>query len=63
MSRRAFAGEALRISDLKERQAEVRLAIAAMDESPSLLVASSLERLAALLEKAEPVLNSESGSG
>ena len=62
ISHRAFAGESLRISDLKERQAEVRLAIAAMDESPSLLVASSLERLAALLEKAEPVLNSESGS-
>lgn len=59
LSRRTFAGEALRVSDLKERQAQVWQAIAAMEEAPPPLVASSMERLAALLEKAEPVLNSE----
>lgn len=57
---RAFSAEALQVSDLKERQAQVWRVIAAMDESPPPLVANSMERLAALLEKAEPVLNSES---
>ncbi len=43
------------ISDLKERQVHLRVAIQEMDEPPPLVV-SSMERLSDLLEKAEPVL-------
>lgn len=43
------------ISDLKERQVHLRVAIQEMDEPPPLVV-SSMERLTDLLEKAEPVL-------
>jgi len=44
------------VSDLKERQAHLRVAIGEMDELPPPLVMSSMERLADLLEKAEPIL-------
>jgi predicted PurR-regulated permease PerM len=47
---------AVQISDLKEQQAHLRLVIEEMEESPPPLVISSMERLAGLLEKAEPVL-------
>jgi putative permease len=47
---------AVRISDLKERQAGLRLIIDEMEGPPPPLVVSSMERLAGLLEKAEPVL-------
>ena len=47
---------AVQVSDLKERQARLRLAIEEMEGPPSSLVVSSMERLAGLLEKAEPVL-------
>ena len=47
---------AVQISDLKERQTRLRLAIEEMEGSPPPLVASSMERLANLLEKAEPIL-------
>jgi hypothetical protein len=43
------------VSDLKERQAQLRIAIQEMEEPPPLVV-SSMARLADLLEKAEPVL-------
>jgi predicted PurR-regulated permease PerM len=56
ISRRAFSGAASRISDLKERQERIWDTIRANDEPPVALVASSLERLAQLIEKAEPVL-------
>ena len=48
--------KAVQVSDLKERQARLRLAIEEMEGSPPPLVVSSMERLAGLLEKAEPVL-------
>ena len=47
---------AVQVSDLKERQARLRLVIEEMEGPPPPLVLSSMERLAGLLEKAEPVL-------
>jgi len=44
------------VSDLKERQAHLWAFIEEMDELPPPLVASSMERLTDLLEKAEPIL-------
>jgi len=56
VSRRAVAGAAVQVSDLKERQARVWDTIKAMEEPPLALVASSMERLTHLIEKAEPLL-------
>jgi predicted PurR-regulated permease PerM len=47
---------AVQVSDLKERQARLRLTIEEMEGPPPPLVVSSMERLAGLLEKAEPIL-------
>lgn len=47
---------AIRVSDLKERQARLRLAVEEMEGPPPPLVVSSMERLAGLLEKADPIL-------
>jgi predicted PurR-regulated permease PerM len=58
VSRRAVSGAAAQLSDLKERQALVWVAIKAMDEPPLPLVTSSMERLTLLIEKAEPILQS-----
>ena len=49
---------AVQVSDLKERQARLRLIIDEMEGPPPPLVLSSMERLAGLLEKAEPLLPS-----
>lgn len=46
----------VQISDLKERQTRLHLAIEKMEGPPPPLVASSMERLVNLLEKAEPIL-------
>jgi predicted PurR-regulated permease PerM len=56
VSRRAVSGAAVQVSDLKKRQARVWDTIRAMDEPPLRLVTSSMERLAHLIEKAEPIL-------
>ena len=56
VSRRAVTGDAAQLSDLKERQSRVWDTIRAMDEPPMALVTSSMERLANLIEKAEPIL-------
>jgi predicted PurR-regulated permease PerM len=48
---------AVQVSDLRERQARLRLAIEEMEGPPPRLVVSSMERLAGLLAKAEPVLH------
>ena len=56
VSDRLAPATAVQVSDLKERQAALRSAIEEMKEPPPPLVISSMERLAALLEKAEPVL-------
>lgn len=47
---------AVQFSDLKERQARLRLALELMEGPPPPLVISSMERLALLLERAEPIL-------
>ena len=56
VSDRLAPDTAVQVSDLKERQARLRLAIEEMEGPPPPLVISSMERLAALLEKAEPIL-------
>jgi putative permease len=56
VSRPAVPGAATQVSDLKERLAHLRDTILAMDEPPLHLVTSSMERLASLIEKAEPIL-------
>ena len=47
---------AVQVSDLKERQAKLRLVIEEMEGPPPPVVLSSMERLAGLLEKAESIL-------
>src|SRR5688572_1455652 len=56
VSDRLVPDTAVQVSDLKERQARLRLAIEEMEGPPPPLVMSSMERLAGLLEKAEPIL-------
>ncbi len=56
ISNRLDSGAAVQVSDLKERQAHLWAVIKEMEEPPPLLVTSSMERLANLLEKAEPIL-------
>ena len=57
VSDRAVSGAAAQVSDLKERQAKVGHALQVMIEPPPPAIASSMERLAALIEQAEPVLS------
>jgi predicted PurR-regulated permease PerM len=52
---RSVSSPAERISDLKERQAQLWIAVQAMEDPPP-LVTSSLTRLTNLLDQAEPVL-------
>jgi hypothetical protein len=54
--RRTGTGAAAQVSDLKERQTQLWNTINAMEEPPLHLVTSSMQRLAALIEKAEPIL-------
>jgi len=56
VSNRLASGAAAQVSDLKARQAHLLVFIEEMDELPPPLVASSMERLTDLLEKAEPIL-------
>jgi predicted PurR-regulated permease PerM len=56
VSHRLASGAAAQVSDLKERQEHVWDTIKAMNEPPLPLVTSSMEQLASLIEKAEPVL-------
>jgi predicted PurR-regulated permease PerM len=56
-SNRVVLGAATQISDLKERQMRVWDTIQTMDEPPVALVNSSMERLAQLIDKAEPLLS------
>jgi predicted PurR-regulated permease PerM len=55
-SDRLVPENAVQASDLKERQTRLRLVIEEMEGPPPPLVLSSMERLAGLIEKAEPVL-------
>ncbi|HEX2998573.1 MAG TPA: AI-2E family transporter [Anaerolineales bacterium] len=56
VSDRLAPNTAVQVSDLKERQARLRLLIEEMEAPPPPLVNSSMERLTSLLEKAEPIL-------
>jgi predicted PurR-regulated permease PerM len=56
VSRRAVLGASTQISDLKERQARLWATIKVMEVPPGPLVTSSMERLACLIEQAEPIL-------
>lgn len=56
VSHRQASGAATQLSDLKERQERLWAVISAMEEAPPALVTSSMERLAELIAKAEPVL-------
>lgn len=56
VSNRLASGAAAQVSDLKARQTHLLAFINEMDEQPPPLVASSMERLTDLLEKAEPLL-------
>ena len=56
VSHRHASGAAAQVSDLKERQERVWDTIRLMKEPPLALVTSSMEQLASLIEKAEPVL-------
>jgi hypothetical protein len=58
VSDRLATDRAVQVSDLKERQARLRIAIELMEGPPPPLVVSSMERLTGLLEKAEPLLQS-----
>jgi putative permease len=55
-SNRRASGAAAQVSDLKERQVRLWATIREMDEEPPPLVISAMERLADLLEEAEPIL-------
>ena len=56
ISRPAVLGASAQLSDLKERQARIWEIIESIGEPPIALVASSMERLSQLIEKAEPIL-------
>jgi len=56
VSERLASGATVQIMDLKERQEHLRTVIGEMEEAPPPLVMSSMERLAALLKNAEPIL-------
>jgi len=56
ISQKAMVGAAAEVSDLKERQERLRDSIQAMDHPPQALVTSSMQRLAQLIEKSEPIL-------
>jgi ABC-type transport system involved in multi-copper enzyme maturation permease subunit len=57
VSHPAPVGAGAQISDLKERQAGVLTRIRALEEAPPVLVTSSLQRLAELIEQAESILH------
>jgi hypothetical protein len=56
VSHRRVSGDAVQLSDIKERQERLKELIVAMDEPPPPLVTSSMERLNRLIGKAEPIL-------
>ena len=56
VSHRRASGAAAQVSDLRERQERIWDTIRLMKEPPLALVTSSMEQLASLIEKAEPVL-------
>ncbi len=53
---RLISESAIQVSDLKQRHADLWNVVEEMKEEPPLLVINSMQRLAVLLEKAEPVL-------
>jgi putative permease len=60
---RMSADKVLQVSDLKQRQARLYIALEEMEGPPLPLIASSMERLAGLLDKAEPILEASIPAG
>jgi putative permease len=56
MNKRIAPDTSVQVSDLKERQARLYATMSEMEKPPLPLIVSSMERLADLLEKAEPIL-------
>ncbi len=56
VSHRAVVGAAAQVSDLKERQAHLRVTIQKMDQPVLPLLTNSIEQLSLLIERAEPLL-------
>jgi predicted PurR-regulated permease PerM len=56
VSHRLASGAAIQLSDLKERQDHLWTVIGEMEGQPPPLVVNSMDRLSALIEKAEPIL-------
>jgi putative permease len=63
VSHRLASGDAVQLSDIKERQERLKELIVAMDEQPPPLVTSSMERLNHLIGKAEPILQTVTLNG
>jgi predicted PurR-regulated permease PerM len=63
LSNRMTPETSLQISDLKERQARLYVELDEMEGPPLPLIASSMERLAGLLAKAEPILQATMPAG
>ena len=64
ISQHARVGAAAQVSDLKDRQERLRATIQAMHPPPEGLVTNSMQRLAQLIEKSEPILQAaEPGPG
>lgn len=55
----AASGNTIQLSDLRERQAQTWETIQAMEEPPMALLTNSMQRLTLLLEKAEPLLQTD----
>jgi len=53
---RLASGATVHIMDLNERQEHLRTVIAEMETAPPPLIINSMDRLAALLKKAQPIL-------
>ena len=56
VNNRVTSDPAVQVADLKERRVRLEAVILEMEEAPPPLVVSSMARLTALLEKAEPIL-------
>ena len=63
LSNRTTPDTSLQVSDLKERQARLYVELEEIEGPPLPLIVSSMERLAGLLEKAEPILQAAMPAG
>lgn len=59
VNNRAVSANTMQLSDLRERQAQTWETIKAMEDPPMALLTNSMQRLTLLLEKAEPILQTD----